>query len=142
ALSCEEKLLSLEPSLDQARELFYDESTIEERLTYYMVWNHLGGLLHRFDRDGLLREQDMLDWLGTWLDQRQQTLSGPAQDWIHYVRSRQTLPYKANLLTRLHALDELEVSGERVIFIEIANPLQREVPHEANERTTCLQTTS
>lgn len=142
ARSCEEKLLSLEPSLDQAGELFYDESTIEERLTYYMVWNHLGGLLHRFDRDGLLREQDMLDWLGTWLDQRQQTLSGPAQDWIHYVRSRQTLPYKANLLTRLHALDELEVSGERVIFIEIANPLQREVPHEANERTTCLQTTS
>ncbi|MDI3234287.1 IucA/IucC family protein [Exiguobacterium antarcticum] len=142
ARSHEERLIRLEPSLAQAPELFYDETTIQERLTYYVIWNHLAGLIHRFDRDGLLPEQELLDWLGNWFDDRQAMLFGLGKDWIEYLRSRQTLPYKANLLTRLHALDELEVSGERVIFIDIDNPLQREGYHVTTERTTCLQTTS
>ena len=142
ARSNKNQLIHLEAALAEAPELFYDETTIKERLTYYMIWNHLAGLIHRFDRDGLLAESTMLEWIGTWCDQKSQILSGRGKDWLEYVRSRPTLPYKANLLTRLHALDELEVSGERVIFIEIDNPLHREVRHANDERTTCLQTTS
>ena len=49
----------------------------------------------------------------------------PESSLLHALLYQETLPYKANLLTRLHELDELIAPVEQQsVYVQLSNPLQ------------------
>ncbi|MFJ4819133.1 IucA/IucC family protein [Streptomyces sp. NPDC088801] len=113
------------PGIGERSDTFVGDDVTDERLVYYLVVNNVFGLIGAFGSQGLADERLLLAafrrFLGT-------AASGPA-------RLRTSLPArlldspvlrcKANLLTRLHGLDELAgpVDGQSV-YVTIANPLR------------------
>ncbi|MFI8895175.1 IucA/IucC family protein [Streptomyces paradoxus] len=112
------------PGIGERSDTFVGNEVTDERLVYYLAVNNVFGLIGAFGSQGLADERLLLAafrrFLGT-------AASGPA-------RLRTSLPArlldspvlrcKANLLTRLHGLDELvgPVDGQSV-YVTIANPL-------------------
>lgn len=135
-----DSFILLEPELKHTT-LFYPEEVIAERLTYYMIWNHLASVIDRLAADTLLNEEVAIALLHEWCQVRVESLEGRGRAWLLMLLESPTLPYKANLLTRLKGLDELEVEGERVCFVELDNPL-REDNYALRQQNTHLQTTS
>ncbi|MFY7750707.1 MAG: ferric iron reductase, partial [Exiguobacterium acetylicum] len=135
-----DSFILLEPELKHTT-LFYSEEVIAERLTYYMIWNHLASVIDRLAADTLLNEEVAIALLHEWCQVRVENLEGRGRAWLLMLLESPTLPYKANLLTRLQGLDELEVEGERVCFVDLDNPL-REGNYALRQQNTHLQTTS
>lgn len=135
-----DSFILLEPDLKDTT-LFYPEKVIAERLTYYMIWNHLASVIDRLAADELVKEEIALEILREWCQQRVKNLEGRGKSWLFMLLESPTLPYKANLLTRLNGLDELEVEGERVCFVDLDNPLQED-NYALRQQKTHLQTTS
>lgn len=107
------------PNVGVAGECRCDEELIDERLAYYVGINNILGLIGAFGAQGLAGERELLDVvrskLRTFVD-------------LPLVRSLMespTLLCKANLLTRLHGLDELvgPLSSQSV-YCDIANPFR------------------
>ena len=118
------KLLQRLPQLAGCPELFYETSMLLDRFGYYLLFNQLFAVIYRLGCDGygdekfwLLRCQEKLQTL-------QRTLSGLGREFIHRCLHRATLPSKANLLTRVNDIDELEAELEMAVYVEIANPLR------------------
>ncbi|MFJ3624267.1 IucA/IucC family protein [Streptomyces iakyrus] len=112
------------PGIGERSDTFVDDEVTDERLGYYLVVNNVFGLIGAFGSQGLADERLLLAAFRRFLAN---AASGPA-------RLRSSLPArlldspvlrcKANLLTRLHGLDELvgPVDGQSV-YVSIANPL-------------------
>ncbi len=112
------------PGIGERSDTFVDDEVTDERLVYYLVVNNVFGLIGAFGSQGLADERLLLAAFRRFLAD---AASGPA-------RLRSSLPArlldspvlrcKANLLTRLHGLDELvgPVDGQSV-YVTIANPL-------------------
>lgn len=117
------ELTRLEPSLTEVPELFYEDELIRERLSYYLIGNQLLSVVHRFGSDGLLDEERLLQLIRERARALQSRLSGPGRQLVRQLLEQATLPYKANLLTRLHDVDELTAELERALYTSIDNPL-------------------
>ncbi|MEU2543507.1 IucA/IucC family protein [Streptomyces iakyrus] len=112
------------PGIGERSDTFVDDEVTDERLVYYLMVNNVFGLIGAFGSQGLADERLLLAAFRRFLAN---AASGPA-------RLRSSLPArlldspvlrcKANLLTRLHGLDELvgPVDGQSV-YVTIANPL-------------------
>ncbi|MEU3935698.1 IucA/IucC family protein [Streptomyces sp. NPDC029044] len=112
------------PGIGERSDTFVDDEVTDERLVYYLVVNNVFGLIGAFGSQGLADERLLLAAFRRFLAM---AASGPA-------RPRSSLPArlldspvlrcKANLLTRLHGLDELvgPVDSQSV-YVTIANPL-------------------
>ncbi|MFD8234329.1 IucA/IucC family protein [Streptomyces sp. NPDC059696] len=112
------------PGIGERSDTFVCDRVTDERLVYYLVINNVLGLIGAFGSQGLADEQLLLAAFRRFL----RTLaSGPA-------RLRTSLPSllldspvlrcKANLLTRLHGLDELVGPVDtQSVYVTIANPL-------------------
>jgi siderophore synthetase component len=112
------------PGIGERSDTFVDDEVTDERLVYYLVVNNVFGLIGAFGSQGLADERLLLAAFRRFLSN---AASGPA-------RLRSLLPArlldspvlrcKANLLTRLHGLDELvgPVDSQSV-YVTIANPL-------------------
>ncbi|MFE9031334.1 IucA/IucC family protein [Streptomyces iakyrus] len=112
------------PGIGERSDTFVDDEVTDERLVYYLGVNNVFGLIGAFGSQGLADERLLLAAFRRFLAN---AASGPA-------RLRSSLPArlldspvlscKANLLTRLHGLDELvgPVDGQSV-YVSIANPL-------------------
>ncbi|WP_237524333.1 IucA/IucC family protein [Streptomyces sp. SID5643] len=112
------------PGIGERSDTFVDDEVTDERLVYYLVVNNVFGLIGAFGSQGLADERLLLAAFRRFLAT---AASGP-------TRLRSSLPArlldspalrcKANLLTRLHGLDELvgPVDGQSV-YVSIANPL-------------------
>ncbi|MBM6618939.1 IucA/IucC family protein [Bacillus suaedaesalsae] len=118
------QLTSYEPSLKETLELFYDETIINERFTYYMIVNHLFSIIHRFGVDELIEETDLVECVCDKLAVLQKDLSGVGKQLIQALLTNEELAYKANLLTSLHNVDELTANLEQAVYTTIPNPLQ------------------
>ncbi|CAN0580359.1 unnamed protein product, partial [Ectocarpus sp. 12 AP-2014] len=120
-----EELQALCPELAQTPELFYRDAMIRDRFCYYLVVNQLFSVIARFGEDGLLAESQLLDLLRhalkTWLTHFQ----GPARPLVAMLLSDARLPYKGNLLTRVHDVDELNAELEMAVYTSIPNPLYK-----------------
>lgn len=113
------------PGIGARSDTFVADDVTDERFTYYLAINNVFGLIGAFGSQGLADEQLLLAALRRFLGA---AASGPA-------RLRSTLPArlldsptlrcKANLLTRLHGLDELVGPVDtQSVYVTIANPLR------------------
>ncbi|MGP5563119.1 IucA/IucC family protein [Vreelandella alkaliphila] len=117
-------LETLCPELTSSPELFYRDAMIRERFCYYLVINQLFSVIARFGQDGLLAESELLGMLRESLVRWQQHLRGLARPLLSQLLHDDCLPYKGNLLTRVHDVDELEAELEMAVYTFIANPIK------------------
>lgn len=115
-------LLNLSAEIEQCDELFYPESTIADRFGYYLFLNQLAAVIHRFGADGLLSEDCLVDLSRHKLLSLQQHFHKAGYRLIERLLSSTMLPCKANLLTRVHDVDELTADKEQAVYITINNP--------------------
>ncbi|WP_435850734.1 IucA/IucC family protein [Streptomyces tibetensis] len=112
------------PGIGKRSDTFVCDQVTDERLVYYLVINNVLGLIGAFGSQGLADERLLLAAFRRFLGH---LASGP-------TRLRTTLPAlvldspvlrcKANLLTRLHGLDELVGPVDtQSVYVTIANPL-------------------
>ncbi|MFF8945564.1 IucA/IucC family protein [Streptomyces sp. NPDC014864] len=112
------------PGIGELSDTFVADEVTDERFTYYLALNNVFGLIGAFGSQRLADERLLLAAFRRFLGA---LASGPA-------RTRSTLPgrlldspvlrCKANLLTRLHGLDELVGPVDtQSVYVTIANPL-------------------
>nr|WP_257003902.1 IucA/IucC family protein [Streptomyces sp. SA15] len=112
------------PGIGEHSDPFVSDEVTDERFAYYLAINNVLGLIGAFGSQRLADERLLLAAFRRFLDD---VASGPA-------KLRTTLPArlldspvlrcKANLLTRLHGLDELVGPVDtQSVYVTIANPL-------------------
>lgn len=112
------------PGIGEHSDTFVPDDVTDERFAYYLAVNNVFGLIGAFGSGRLADERLLLAAFRRFLGS---AASGPA-------RTRSTLPArlldspalrcKANLLTRLHGLDELIGPVDtQSVYVTIANPL-------------------
>jgi spermidine-citrate ligase len=95
----------------------------DERLRYYFFINNLFGLVNAFGVAGLADERALLAELRSVLEELEDSAPGSSR-LIPSLLHDEKLPGKANLLTRLHDMDELVGDLEtQSVYVEIENPL-------------------
>ncbi|WP_343240019.1 IucA/IucC family protein [Streptomyces sp. SID12488] len=120
------ELDALLPGIGDRSDTFVSDEVTDERFAYYLGINNVLGLIGAFGSQRLADEQLLLAAFRRFLTD---VASGPA-------RLRTSLPgrlldspvlrCKANLLTRLHGLDELVGPVDtQSVYVSIANPLHR-----------------
>ncbi|KUN16626.1 iron transporter [Streptomyces antibioticus] len=113
------------PGIGEHSDTFVSDEVTDERFAYYLALNNVLGLIGAFGSQRLADEGLLLAAFRRFLGE---VASGPA-------RLRTTLPArlldspvlrcKANLLTRLHGLDELVGPVDtQSVYVTIANPLR------------------
>jgi len=113
------------PGIGERSDTFVSDEVTDERFAYYLAINNVLGLIGAFGSQGLADERLLLAAFRRFLGD---VASGPA-------RLRTSLPSrlldspvlrcKANLLTRLHGLDELVGPVDtQSVYVTIANPLR------------------
>jgi spermidine-citrate ligase len=117
-----ETLCKLEPTLEECPELFYEDTIIRERFTYYLILNQLFSVISRFGQDLLISEYSLIKWSRNQLYLLKKELSGQGKELIDHILQAEELPYKANLLTRFHDVDELTAKNEQAVYTHIQNP--------------------
>jgi spermidine-citrate ligase len=117
-----ETLKKLEPTLAECPDLFYEDTIIQERFTYYLLLNQLFSVISRFGQDLLISEYSLIKWSWKQLCHLEKELTGQGKEFIRHILQAEKLPYKANLLTRFHDVDELTAKNEQAVYTEIQNP--------------------
>ncbi|MFX4294590.1 IucA/IucC family protein [Streptomyces bohaiensis] len=104
---------------------FVPDEVADERFLYYLGINNVLGLVGAFGSQGIAPERPLLDTLRDFLtDPARGDGSTSASGFAAALGSRQVLRCKANLLTRLHGMDELDgpVDGQSV-YVSLPNPV-------------------
>lgn len=117
-----EELLSIEPSLQETEELFYEDAVIHDRFAYYLFMNQLFPVISRFGADQLVDEKVLLKLSIDQLHLLEKEFTGHGKAFIRNILKKENLAFKANLLTRFHDVDELEAELEQAVYTEIPNP--------------------
>lgn len=120
--SSEKELHSIEPALSKTPELFYEDSLIHDRFTYYLFMNQLFSIIYRFGSDRLIKEETLIEWSTKQLRSLENDLTGQGKVFVHTILNQEKLAYKANLLTRFHNVDELTTDLEQAVYTKIQNP--------------------
>lgn len=118
-------LVELVPELNDLPKVFEPDDIVCNGLGYYLIFNHLFAIVHRFGADGLINEQDLLSRVEAKLAALRATMDGPGATLIDILLQSDSLPCKANLLTRIEDRDEIESECELAVYVSIANPLAR-----------------
>ncbi|MFV1441517.1 MULTISPECIES: IucA/IucC family protein [unclassified Phaeobacter] len=116
-------LRQIEPSLADVPALVFSRTHINARLTYYLVVNQIFAVIWRMGCDGLLSEDALLQQLRDELHRLRPRFTGPARALVEQLLYAPRLATKANLLTRLHDLDELQTDTQEGLFVDIPNPI-------------------
>jgi len=100
-----------------------EDPVAEEQLRYYFFINNLFGVVNALGCAGLADERELLGELRRALEELEP--EAPASsELIPSLLHLRRLPCKANLLTRLHDMDELLGDLEtQSVYVEIDNPL-------------------
>ncbi|MFS4583633.1 IucA/IucC family protein [Phaeobacter sp. C3_T13_0] len=117
------RLCALEPSLAGQPALVYPRAHINERLAYYLVVNQIFAVIRRLGRDGLATETTLLLQLRNRLTAAAARFDGAAAGFVQYLLTAPVLATKANLLTRVHNVDELETAAQEGMFLQMPNPI-------------------
>ncbi|PRH76041.1 iron transporter, partial [Streptomyces solincola] len=108
------------PGIGATSDTFVSDEVTDERFAYYLGINNVLGLIGAFGAQRLADERHLLTAFRQFLDQAT-ALGSPLPELL--LASR-TLRCKANLLTRLHGLDELVGPVDtQSVYVTIANPL-------------------
>ncbi|KKI94042.1 siderophore biosynthesis protein [Bacillus sp. SA1-12] len=111
------------PDLNEKSNTICADEVAEERFRYYYFFNHLFGLINAFGVNRLIDEEHLLQLLKNEL-QGLQNEYGDSTNLLNSLLNKENLPCKANLLTRIHDLDELVGSLEtQSVYTRVQNPL-------------------
>lgn len=116
-------LETMEPRLTACKDLFYGEEMIINRFTYYLFFNQLFAVVNRLGIDQLASESSLLQVVHKRLSSILPTLGAQGSALVRSVLQREKLPFKANLLTRVEDVDELEAEDELAVYVWVNNPL-------------------
>ncbi|MCI3238097.1 MULTISPECIES: IucA/IucC family protein [Streptomyces] len=112
------------PGIGQHSDTFVPDEVTDERFVYYLAINNVFGLIGAFGSQRLADEILLLAAFRRFLDG---VASGPARlrtSLPSHLLDSPVLRCKANLLTRLHGLDELVGPVDtQSVYVTIANPL-------------------
>ncbi|MFE6365301.1 IucA/IucC family protein [Streptomyces sp. NPDC057806] len=112
------------PGIGRHSDTFVSDEVTDERFAYYLAINNVFGLIGAFGSQGLADERLLLAAFRRFLGD---AASGPARlrtSLPAHLLDSSTLRCKANLLTRLHGLDELVGPVDtQSVYVTIANPL-------------------
>ncbi|ASK64058.1 siderophore biosynthesis protein [Virgibacillus phasianinus] len=116
-------LKQLVPTLNEKSDTICADSIAEERFRYYVFFNHLFGLINAFGVNRLIDEHRLLEMMRVELSDFKKQL-GDHTNLLDSLLYEEKLPCKANLLTRVHDMDELEGSMEtQSVYVHLTNPL-------------------
>lgn len=122
-----EYLKQVLPTLNEKSDTICADSIAEERFRYYFFFNHLFGLINAFGVNRLIDEHRLLLLLKDELSDLQEQY-GDHTNLLQSLLYEETLPCKANLLTRVHDMDELVGSLEtQSVYTHVDNPLYKTV---------------
>ncbi|ARF75753.1 iron transporter [Kitasatospora albolonga] len=108
------------PGIGTVSDTFVSDPVTDERFAYYLGINNVLGLIGAFGAQRLADEHDLLAVLRQFLTENAE-LGSPLPA---YLLENRQLRCKANLLTRLHGLDELVGPVDtQSVYVSIANPL-------------------
>lgn len=108
------------PGIGAVSDTFVSDPVTDERFAYYLGINNVLGLIGAFGAQRLGDEQELLTVLRRFLTETAE-LGSPLPA---YLLENRELRCKANLLTRLHGLDELVGPVDtQSVYVTIANPL-------------------
>ncbi|MGI5378727.1 IucA/IucC family protein [Streptomyces sp. CA-251387] len=112
------------PGIGEHSDTFVSDEVTDERFAYYLAINNVLGLIGAFGSQRLADEQLLLAAFRRFLGD---VASGPARlrtPLPAHLLDSPVLRCKANLLTRLHGLDELVGPVDtQSVYVTIANPL-------------------
>lgn len=108
------------PGIGALSDTFVPDAVTDERFAYYLGINNVLGLVGAFGAQRLADEQVLLAAFRRFL----QGVSGLGSPLPAYLLETPQLRCKANLLTRLHGLDELVGPVDtQSVYVTITNPL-------------------
>lgn len=117
-------LETMEPQLVLCKDLFYGEQMIINRFTYYLFFNQLFAVINRLGSDQLAPEPTLLHIVHCRLKSMLPSLGSLGSAFVTSVLEREKLPFKANLLTRVEDVDELEAQDELAVYVWVNNPFK------------------
>lgn len=112
-------------ALGVASDSFVEDDVVDERFAYYLGINNVLGLIGAFGSQGLADERLLLAAFRRFLEGTARGAEGePVSPLPELLLNTSTLRCKANLLTRLHGLDELVGPVDtQSVYITLDNPL-------------------
>ncbi len=117
------EILDALPELKEKAFAVGPKDFVDERFSYYFFGNTLFGLINAIGATGHITEDKLLEHLKSFL--QEQLLQYPESTLLQGLLFNPTLPYKGNLLTRLHELDELIAPVEnQSVYVQLPNPLR------------------
>ncbi|MEU8618878.1 IucA/IucC family protein [Streptomyces sp. NPDC048623] len=116
-----DELESRLPGIGSVSDTFVSDQVTDERFAYYLGINNVLGLIGAFGSQHLADERVLLAALRRFLS----GATGLGSPLPHRLLEAATLRCKANLLTRLHGLDELVGPVDtQSVYVTITNPLR------------------
>ncbi|WP_044640943.1 IucA/IucC family protein [Risungbinella massiliensis] len=118
-----EQLKQWIPDVSTMSQTMCSDVVADERFRYYLIFNHMFGLIHAFGNAGLIEEGILLAELRNRL-QAWRIYDRPTSQFLTSLLEDPQVPCKANFLTRLYEMDELVGSLEtQSVYTTIPNPL-------------------
>ncbi|TGB08239.1 iron transporter [Streptomyces palmae] len=122
--SARDRLARSLPGIGERSDTFVPDPVADERFAYYLGVNNVLGLIGAFGSQRLADEAVLLAAFRRFLGQAAGSSAGGASTLPDRLLTEPTLRCKANLLTRLHGLDELVGPVDtQSVYVTIANPL-------------------
>ncbi|MEU8762532.1 IucA/IucC family protein [Streptomyces sp. NPDC048659] len=116
-----DELESRLPGIGATSDTFVSDQVTDERFAYYLGINNILGLIGAFGAQHLADERVLLAALRQFLT----AATGLGSPLPHRLLEAATLRCKANLLTRLHGLDELVGPVDtQSVYVTVTNPLR------------------
>jgi siderophore synthetase component len=116
-----ERLATRLPGIGTHSDTFVSDEVTDERFAYYLGINNVLGLIGAFGAQHLADERVLLAAFRQFLT----SAVGMGSPLPRHLLETPTLRCKANLLTRLHGLDELVGPVDtQSVYVTIANPLR------------------
>jgi siderophore synthetase component len=122
-----DELIARVPELAQQTKVFEPDDIVRNGFGYYVFFNQLYAVINRFALDGLLDEGALIGVVRQKLIELRPCLQSLGEELVATLLERKTIPCKANLLTRLADMDELQSENELAVYTQVENPLH--VPH-------------
>lgn len=113
------------PELEQQPKVFEPDDVVQDGFAYYLIFNQLFSVIHRMALDSLLSEEVLLEIVVRRFEDLRMQMEGPGKSVLDALLTQPLIACKANLLTRLEDMDELETENELGVYCEVVNPLVR-----------------
>lgn len=126
AESSREQTLQLAPELAAQPKVFEPDELVRNGLGYYLIFNQLYAVVNRFGLDRLIAEESSLHIARERLLLLRRSMRGPGASFIDVFLRSGRVSCKANLLTRIADVDELQAENELGVYCLVENPLASE----------------